>query len=502
MIGAEQIRGIVKYDYDLTVIGGGAAGLTAAGIAANLGVRTLLVESRRLGGDCTWYGCVPSKALIRVAGIAHTIRTSERFCIASTAPRIDLPGVMDHIRAVRQEIYLAADHPDIYRDMGIEVVKAEASFVDSHSIMIKGDTERMVTSRYVIIATGSRPRVPSIDGLKQTGFLTNESLFEIESAPSRLAVLGAGPVGIEMAQAFQRLGSSVTVIDRSERILGHDDPEHASILLEILRSEGIDFRLSSCVESVRRADDGVRLAIRVGDDPQPVEVEADSILVATGRVPNIESLNLAAAGIRCNDDGIIVDEGCRTSRRNVYACGDVAGRYQFTHMAEHMAKIATSRALLKLPLDIDSKAVPWCTFTDPNVAHVGTSEKDLRSRGKSFEIYCFPYSRLDRAITDRNEPGQIKVFATRWSGRILGVEIIGAHAGDLISEYAVAMRNGISLRKIADTIHPYPTYGLGNRRAADQWYARLQSAWLVKLIKLIFGYRGRVPDLTDKDRIV
>lgn len=489
----------MTYDFDLAVIGGGAAGLTSVGIAANLGVSALLVESQRLGGDCTWYGCVPSKTLIRVAELAHSMRLVEKFTSSGTMPAIDIAKVMDHLHAIRQKIYEDADHPDLYRTMGVEVAEGRARFIDAHTIEIAandGAAVRRVTARYLIIATGSRPAVPPIAGLNEINFLTNETLFDLKELPSRLAVLGAGPVGVEMAQALHRLGSKVTLIDQGDRLLAKDDPEHAALLMRALQDEGIEILLNTTVTLARRRDADILLSLITSETKRDLEV--DEVLVATGRKPNVESLNLEGAGVNYSEQGITINKKCRTSVRHIYACGDISGGYQFTHMAEQMAKVATANALLKVPKKLDTKHVLWSTFTSPNVAHLGASEAALRERGASFEIYRFPYSRLDRAITDGNEKtGEIKVFAKKWSGRILGVDIIGEHAGDLISEYAVAMRNGISLRQISDTIHPYPTYGLGNRRAADQWYARHQSAFLVKLIKLVFGYRGRIPDVRD-----
>jgi len=339
--------------------------------------------------------------------------------------------------------------------------------------------------------------VPPIDGLDETDYLTNESLFEIDEQPGSLAIVGGGPIGVEMAQAFQRLGTDVTVIDHSDRILGRDDAEHAEMLRAVLEGEGVGFRLGAKVERVERA--GGQVILHTGDDG---DVRADRLLVATGRRPNIEDLGLVEAGVVFTKKGIKVDDKCRTSQDHIYAIGDCTGEYQLTHMSEHMAKVAMSNAVLKVPSTIDHAHVPWCTFADPEVAQLGATEAELQDRGEDFEVYRFPYSKIDRAITEGETTGQIKVFATKWRGTILGASVLGDRAGELISLYAVAMRNGVSLRQIADTIHPYPTYALGARRAADQWYARKQYPAVISTVQKLFGYQGPEPREIDPDRIV
>lgn len=490
----------MKYDYDLAVIGGGAAGLTAAGIGANVGARTIMVESDQLGGDCTWYGCVPSKTLLHAAKIAETMKQAKQFGADIGDASLDFSRVMQHIRNVRQKVYQEADHPDHFREMNIDVEFGKASFVDKHTIEItESESRQTISSRYLIIATGSRARVPSIPGLDNVPYLTNETLFELENQPSSLAIIGGGPIGIEMAQAFQRLGTDVTVIDRLPRILDNDNKELAGMLLDRLQREGVDFKLSASVNEVVQEDG--QIIIQGEREGKSEQWSADKLLVATGRVPNNEQLNLDAAGIDYTKHGITIDDRCRTSVQHIYAAGDVTGRFQFTHMSEHMAKISATNALLKIPLKIDSRHVPWSTYTAPELAHVGATEKSLIEEGTSYEEYRFPYDKIDRAVTDNETEGLIKLFAKKRTGRILGASIFGVHAAELISEYALAMKNGVTLRKMADTIHPYPSYSLGARRAADQWYVKSQSEWLTKLIQKIFRYRGKLPDL-DEDRIM
>ena len=491
-----------KYDYDAIVIGGGAAGLTASGIAANFGAKTMMIEKNKLGGDCTWTGCVPSKALLKAGKVAQHIRKASEYGLIDSEPEIDFKKLISHVHNIREDIYRDADAPEHFEAMGIEVVHGMAYFTDSHAINIElesGET-RVVTSRYFFICTGGKASVPPIEGIESVNYLTNESLFELEKLPEELVIVGGGPIGSEMAQAMRRLGSKVTVLDMADRIMLNDDPELAGMLQQKLAGEGIDYVLGAEVQEVRSGNGRIQVQVQVDRDTRIVS--GSDLLMATGRRANIESLNLKAAEVNYSAKGIEVDDKCRTNQSHIYACGDVTGRYQFTHMSEHMAKVAATNALLKFPMKIDTKHVPWCTYTDPELGHVGATEKQLKEADEDFETYRFPFSKVDRAVTESEGEGLIKVFAKKWNGKILGASVLGTNAGEMISEYAVAMKNGVTLRNLADTIHPYPTYGLGARRAADQWYIKNQSEWQVKLIKKIFGYRGEVPDFSDPDRIV
>lgn len=492
----------MKYEYDAVVIGGGAAGLTASGIAANFGAKTIMIEQEKLGGDCTWTGCVPSKTLIKAASVIQQMKEGAKYGLNISVDDIDTSKVMEHIDHIRKEVYEDADKPEIFENMGIDVVSGSASFIDDRTLKIvnpKGD-DRILTGKYIFICTGAKAFVPPIPGIDEVEYLTNESLFEINNLPKSLIIVGAGPIGSEMAQSFQRLGSEVDVIDMAPRILMNDDPELSDIVKQKLTKEGVTYHLDAAVKKVEKTSKGV--AVHTEQNGKPKKVEAEQVLMATGRRANIKALNLEAANVQTYKGGITVNEKCRTNKKHIYAIGDVTGKYQFTHMSEHMAKVATSNALLKMPMKIDKKHVPWVTFTDPEVAHVGATEKELNERGVTFTTYRFPFSKVDRAITDGATEGLIKVYGKKWSGKILGASVAGAHAGEMISQYALAMKNGVSLRDFADTIHPYPSYGLGARRAADQWYIKNQSESMVKWIKRIFRYRGEIPDYSDPDRIV
>jgi pyruvate/2-oxoglutarate dehydrogenase complex dihydrolipoamide dehydrogenase (E3) component len=476
--------------YDVIVIGGGAGGLSAAGIATNLGAKTTLIERDALGGDCTWTGCVPSKTLLKAAKVAHQARNASKYGLPDQAIDVDFGGVMEHVREVRQDVYEEADRPEIFEALDIDVRHGDAHFVDAHTVAVEGEdgSTEQITGRYVILATGSRALDPPIEGLGDINCLTNDTLFELEEQPERFGVVGAGPIGSEMAQAFSRLGSEVTVIEMADHILANDDPELASMLQDFLEAEGIEYLLGAAVENVVEDDDGIRIETSEGE----TNGMFDALLLAAGRVPNVEGLNLEAAGVDYSRKGVTVNDRCRTSQSHIYAVGDVTGRYQFTHMSNHMAKVAVTNALLKVPSKIDVDHVPWVTYTDPELAHVGANADELEEAGTSYETYRFPYDKLDRAITEGETEGLIKVHAKSLTGKILGASVLGAHAGELITSFAIAMRNGVTLRNIGDTIHPYPAWGEGTRRLADQWYVQKQSSTFTKVLQTVFGYRGPV----------
>lgn len=470
-------------DYDMVVIGGGAAGLTAAGMSAVLGARTALISENKLGGDCTWQGCVPSKSLLKAAKVAHAMRSAAKYGLVPSNVTHDWSRIIERVHAIREQVYEDADAPPNMEKLGVEVIAAQARFVDRNSVEItssKTAGRRVVTSRYFIIATGSRPEIPKIEGMDRVPVLTNETLFELKERPQRLLVLGAGPVGVEMAQAFQRLGSEVTVIGRSAGILEHDDKELAAMLRQCLESEGVRLRLG---EQIERFEPGLA-RLKSG-----ATVPLDAVLAATGRRPNMGGLQLQAAGVSMTEKGTAVDRHCRTNVKNIFACGDVTGKFLFTHMAEHTAKVAVMNAILHVPVSKKEDHVSWCTFTDPELAHAGLGEEELRKRGEKFQVYRFPFSRLDRAITESESTGLVKVFAN-FRGNVLGASILGANAGEMIAEYALAIKAKAGLAAISSTIHPYPTYAMGNRRAADIFATNVLTPSRVTWISRIFRLRG------------
>jgi pyruvate/2-oxoglutarate dehydrogenase complex dihydrolipoamide dehydrogenase (E3) component len=389
---------------------------------------------------------------------------------------------MEHVRKIRNHVYEEADAPPNLEKLGVTVIAAHAKFISPHEVELTdshGGIARL-SSRYFVIGTGSRPRMPKFSA----PLLNNENLFELSEQPRRLLVLGAGPIGMEMAQAFSRLESEVTVVAPGSRILPKDEPELTGMLQLALEEEGIVFHLGHKVVRVDRRDGALVATLDDG-----TTLACDAVLAAIGRQPAVEGLGLDAAGVTVGKSGIQIDRHCRTSQKHIYASGDIIGRHMFTHMAEHMSKIAVSNAILHAPLSIDEDHATWCTYTEPELARVGASEEDLRKREQSYSVYPFPFTKLDRAITESETTGLIKVLASS-SGRILGVSVLGANAGEMIGEWALAMKNGLKLKHVADTIHPYPTYVLGNRRAADQWYTKQLASPLLGILAKIFGYRG------------
>lgn len=488
----------MNYDYDMTVIGGGAAGLTAAGLAASLGAHTALIERKKPGGDCTWYGCIPSKTLLRSAKAMHSVTTMPQYGLRMEEPPApDTTGVMKHVRAIRRSVYEEADAPPNLEKHGIEVMAGRARFLDPHTLAVQlpDGAERYLTSRFVVIATGSSPAVPDVEGLDTVSYHTNETLFELNRIPDSMLILGAGPVGMEMAQAFRRLGTDVEVLDRGNRILSHDDEAQADMLRDILQRDGVRFTFGADISRAEQRETMITISGSAGGNT--FSRQAESLLVAAGRTPNTAGLDLDNAGVRYDDKGIGISRRCRTSVRHIYACGDVTTLPKFTHVADYSAKIAVGNALLRFPQSMHLEHLSWCTYTEPELAHAGATKEQLQKRGVSHRTYSFPFARLDRAVTDGATDGLITIHTSRRLGKIYGVSILGSRAGDMICEYALAIRRGLAMRHIADTIHPYPSYGLGNRRAADQWYSRLLSPALITWIQRIFGYRGQVNDYRD-----
>ncbi len=491
----------VKFDYDLIVIGGGAAGLTSAGIGASFGAKTIMIEADRLGGDCTWTGCIPSKSLLKAAKLVHESKKLHDFGVETDYSKLDFQKVMKQVHHIREEVYHDADRPEIFEAMGIDVVFGRASFKDNRrvEIILNDGGSKTISGKKIIIAGGSKTKIYPIEGLEGSGYLTNETLFELKEQPTKLAILGGGPIGIEMAQAFNRLGTQVHVIEASKTIMPRDHEGLTVILKETLEKEGVTFHTNSKLVKVEGKTGNLKLHVQQNSKNEILE--ATHLLVATGRQPNTKALGLDKTSIAYTENGITVNKKCQTSVSHIYAAGDITGLPAFTHYAEHTAKIAATNALLKFPQKIDLKHLPWVTFTDPELAHVGATVAELKEKGVNFKTYRFPYTKVDRAAADSNTTGWIYVYAKPFSGKILGADVLGVSAGEVISEYALAMKNGLSLKKIADTIHPYPTYGLGARRAADQWYIQSQKPWMIKLIQKVFGYRGKIQEI-DENTII
>jgi len=454
-----------SYDYNLLVIGGGSAGLIAALIAATVNAKVALVEKHLMGGDCLNTGCVPSKALISCAKKVYIARSSGEFGL-STSGDVDFTAVMAKVKGAIERI-APNDSMERFQGLGVDCFKGEASFVDPWTVKID---EKRITAKNIVIASGATPFVPPIEGLDSIGALTSDTVWDLESLPPKLLVLGAGPIGCELAQSFQRLGSQVTLVDMAPRILPNEDSDVAQILSDRLEKESV--RLLTNSKAVAFREQAGERIMRIERDGDEQDIPFDEVIVAVGRRAHTESLGLDALDIKLNPNGtIVVDDYQRTSLKHVYACGDVAGPYQFTHMASHQAWYSSVNALFGMfrKFRINYSVVPWCTFTDPEVARVGLSEDSAAQQGIAVEVSRYDISDLDRAIAEGENAGFIKVLTHPGKDTVLGAVIVGPHAGELIMEFVLAMTHQLGLKKIMGTIHIYPTYSEMNKFVASNW---------------------------------
>jgi pyruvate/2-oxoglutarate dehydrogenase complex dihydrolipoamide dehydrogenase (E3) component len=432
--------------YDLIVIGGGSAGLTAAGFAARIGAK-VLIAAEQLGGDCTWTGCIPSKALTRFARLAHNQLHAETSGIRR-AVRIDFPRVMTEVRAVIARVY-SNETPEILTEHGIDVAVGPVRFVRAEAIEVG---ERLVGAKHFVICTGAGPHIPAIEGLEGVPYLTYESIFDLNRLPAKLIVIGAGPTGVELAQAFARLGSTVTVIDQRSSVLPEADPEAAATIRRRLESEGVTLHMSSRVTAVAPADG--RVDVQVGTS----RLNADTLLLASGRRPRIAGLDLGRAGVEVHEGAVSVDKNLRTSNPHVYAAGDVTGGSQFTHYAGWQGYVAARNALLPGADEGVRLNVPWAVFTDPEVGQAGLSEAQARAQFPDVKVHRLEVNRVDRAQTEDEREGFLKLIADA-KGKLLGATTVSMAAGETINELALAIDRGLSLSDLASTIHVYPTFG-------------------------------------------
>ena len=457
--------------YDLVVIGGGTAGLVTAAGSAGIGARVALVERARLGGECLWNGCVPSKAIIAAARAAADARASARFGVNTGTVEVDFAAAMQWVHDAQQRI-APHDSPERFRALGVDVIQGEARFTGERTIAVDG---RQLDAKRIVIATGSAPAVPPIPGLRDVPFLTNETIFSLTTQPRTLLVLGGGPIGLELAQAFARLGTAVYVIEAAPRLLPREDQELAALLGDRLRAEGVQLHLGVKASRVERAPDGrgVRVNVSPGDDAgagsAPIVLDGDALLVATGRTPRHESLELARGGVEVGQGGIIVDDHLRTTAEQVWAAGDCVGPLRFTHVADYQARLVIRNAFFPLASTADYSTVPWVTFTEPELAHVGLTEEEARARhGERVRVWRRSFADVDRAITDGETDGMVKLVTTA-KGKILGGHVLGYGAGNMIGEITLAMKHGISAHALGGTMHPYPTYPEAIKQTAEQY---------------------------------
>jgi pyruvate/2-oxoglutarate dehydrogenase complex dihydrolipoamide dehydrogenase (E3) component len=458
-------------DYDLVIIGAGSGGLTAATFAARLGARVALVEKNRIGGDCTWTGCVPSKALLKAAKVAHDVRTASQYGITTNQPVTDMVRVREYVRGAIRQVY-QFESPEELQRQGVDLFLGGARFLDSETIAVD---DRRISSNAFLLATGARPAVPSIAGLKDVPFLTYEQIFDNGRLPRALLVVGGGPVGVEMAQAYQRLGSRVTVV--AERLLPKEEPEVRDVMQRVFEREGMQL-LPARARSARQDGDDIVVGTDLG------EARGDMLLIASGRKPAVDGLDLEKAGVDYSDKGIPVDDRLRTNIKNIYAAGDVVGTYQFTHFAGWQAFQAARNALLPGATSGCADVVPWTTFTDPEIAHAGATEAQARERfGKHVQVRRWEMRRTDRAVCENDTGGFIKVIAKK-DGTVLGATIVAGRAGDAITEFILAMRRHVKLMDLAGAMHVYPTYSTGIQQlAAEMAIENLLSGASGKIIR-------------------
>jgi len=449
---------------ELVIIGGGVGGLVVASVAGQLGVRTTLIDrGPKLGGDCLHTGCVPSKTLIHSARVASLMRRAGEFGLPAVEPRVDLGAVMDRVRAVIERIQVH-DDPQRFRGYGVDVRFGAARFTASHEVTVAG---QVIAGRRFLIATGSQPAIPPIPGLATAGFVTSDSIWSLRTLPRHLVVLGGGPIGLELAQAFARLGSRVTLIEQAPRLLPREDADIAEALGQCLKADGVTIHTAATVERIDGTGAARTLHCRLNG--QQMALEADEILVATGRQANVEDLGLEQAGVAWDRAGITVDRRMRSSARHIYACGDCCGPYPFTHMAEYQAGIVISNAIFRLPRKADYRVVPRVIYCDPELARVGLNESEAREQGLAVEVLRFPFAQVDRALAEGETAGEAKLLVRK--GRLVGATILGPAAGELIHELVLAMQAKIPVGRIAAAIHAYPTLAQIHRRAVNTRYS-------------------------------
>ena len=475
-----------KYDANLVVIGAGSAGLVSAYIAAAVKAKVILIEKHRMGGDCLNTGCVPSKALIRSAKILAQAKRAKDFGFNSIDVDFDFAEVMERVQRVIQAIE-PHDSIERYTELGVECIEGEARISSPTTVEVNG---RVIKTPNIIIATGARPFVPPIPGIENIDYLTSDNLWQLRELPGRLLVLGGGPIGSELSQSFARFGSHVTQVEMLPRILIREDEEVSNLVSQQFEADGVDLRTShKALAFKREADNNILVCEHQG---QEVEIEFDQLLVAVGRKANIEGFGLEELGVDINKQGTVhTNEYLQTVHANIYACGDVAGPFQFTHTAAHQAWYAAVNALFGSfkKFKADYSVIPWATFTDPEVARVGLNEIEAKEKGIAYEVTHYGIDDLDRAIADEEAKGFVKVLTVPGKDRILGATIVGDHAGELITEYISAMKHGLGMNKILGTIHIYPTLSEANKFAAGNWKKAHAPATMLKLVEWFHRWR-------------
>lgn len=475
-----------KYDYNIIVIGGGAAGLVSSYIASAVKAKVALIEKHKMGGDCLNTGCVPSKALLRSAKMLSYAKRAKEFGFNKTDIDFDFAKVMQRVHRVIKEIE-PHDSVQRYENLGVECISGEAKITSPHSVLINGETLR---ARAIIVATGARPAIPEIPGLDKIDYLTSDNLWDLKELPEKLLVLGGGPIGSEMAQAFARFGSKVTQIEKSSQILKREDEDVSKLVSERFKEEGIEVLTNHLAKSFEVKNDKKFLICE--SDNKEVKIPFDKVIIALGRQANINGFGLEELGVKIKKEGTIqANDFLQTNIPSIYVCGDVTGPYQFTHAAAHQAWYASINSLFTpfKKFKTDYRVIPWSTFIDPEVARVGLNEKEAKEKNISYEITTYGIDDLDRAIADNEAKGFVKVLTIPGKDKIVGVTIVGPHSGEIIAEYVLAMKNNVGLNKILGTIHIYPTLAEANKYAAGNWRKNHKPEFILKILKKFHQWR-------------
>ncbi len=477
-----------NYDFDIGILGGGAAGLTVAAGASQFGAKTLLIEKETaLGGDCLHFGCVPSKTLIKTAHVYHLIRNAEKFGL----PNVELKPVnfKDVAKRIQSVIGVIQKHDSVERfcKLGVKVEFGDAAFTDEYAVRLNGKT---YSAKKWLIATGSSPAIPPVEGMDKVPYITNKEIFSLEKLPVSMIVIGAGPIAIEMAQAFSRLGTNVTVIQRSGQILSKEDKDMADQVMNVMISEGVTFQLNSAVLGAKDLGGEKEVVIKNGDS-KTLNLRAETILVALGRQPNFVGLGLEGISLDFDKKGLKVDSRLRTNHKHIFAAGDVIGDYQFTHAAGYEGGIVLSNAILHLPRKTDYTNLPWCTYADPELASIGMNEKRAEAAGIKYSVWTEEFKANDRSLAEAEEIGKIKMLLDE-KEKPIGIQILGPQAGELINEWVAVMNGGIKLSTLASAVHPYPTIGEINKRVVGTFFSgKIFSDKVKKALKFFFHLKGR-----------
>lgn len=479
---------MAKYDYDMGILGGGSAGLTVASGSAQLGAKTLLIEKeKKLGGDCLHYGCVPSKTLIKTANVYHTMKNAKKFGLPEVdVPPVDFKDVSKRIKSVI-DIIQKHDSEERFCSLGAKVEFGEAAFIDEHTVKLNG---KNISAKNWVIATGSSPVVPPIYGLDEADYITNKDIFYLDHLPKSMIILGGGPIGTEMGQAFNRLGTKITIVDRADQILGKEDKDMADGVMDVMISEGVEFHLGASIEAVK--DLGNVKGVIIKDRKlKVVKLMAETILVAMGRKANTERLGLEDIGVKLNRGGIKVDKKLRTNHKHIYAAGDVNGGFQFTHAAGYEGGVVISNAIFHIPKSANYRYLPWCTYSDPELASIGMNEKAAENAGINYSVWTEAFKDNDRSLAENEEIGKIKMILDEGE-KPIGVQILGPHAGDLLSEWIAVLNGRVRLSTLASAVHPYPTIGEINKKVAGTFFSpKIFSDKIKKGLKFFFHLRGR-----------